>query len=515
VTPGEKTEAKTEVKDAEPPPFSAAAMVLQKAAADGAPFCEECAKAAEEDKEEVDAEEIAVIESITLMDGDKALAGDGIQVVNLPKVATWVDAAQAISSQDRLGPKLKFKVKFNLPGAHPFKIMMAPGDENVAVSDAEKGRNAKFKHQDQEKSYTTDSDGTKTIADDFFVSSCGLDTFKLIAEDTTNQTQLESSTVTVRRLVYYQPITMTGMPPPDFSAFVTEYSRHGIDLAGLVAKEIPAMPNIGSDADSNTYEQRVKGGFGSSPGNAKKPHCVALGITGHLAFKNADKPLPEMTADASGPDAEVVQVPAQVANLVGGGLGLKSLWKDLVPGESWFVSGTFEKAAGGSVAITEAMCTPLAARGNDKDFRWINVDVSQLPAGGGIIKLKVNVVDRWRNGLSFGGGNLICIASKVMWRDREAAEMNQTLIHEMGHKVGMVCDGKGSAPDAPDLRYTERGHVGPHCHKGLVLADDFRVVTSGAGCVMFGASVTGRPNEFCDLCTPAVRKVDISAGVSS
>jgi hypothetical protein len=277
------------------------------------------------------------------------------------------------------------------------------------------------------------------------------------------------------------------------------------------------MPNIGSDSDSTTYEQRVKGGFGSSPGNAKKPHCVALGITGYLAFKNADKALPEMAVDESGPEAAeaAVRIPVQVANLVGGGMGLKSLWKELVPGEGWFVSGTFEKAGGGSVAVTEAMCTPRATQGNDKDLRWIDVDVTQFPAGGGTLKLKVNVVDRWRNGLSFGGGNLICIASKVLWRDRDAAEMNQTLIHEMGHKIGMVCDGTGSSPDAPSLRYTERGHVGPHCHKGLALADDFRVVTSGAGCVMFGASVTGRPNEFCDLCTPAVRKIDISAGVSS
>lgn len=492
---------------------SPAAAVLDQAAADGTPFCEECARA-EAEAEEGEAEELAVIESISIVEGDGLLAS-GNQWVNLPKEAKWADTANGVTSQDRLGQKLKFKVAFSQPGSHPFKVRMLPGEANDDVSDAEKGRNAKFKFQDQEKSYTTDADGTKTVADDFFTSCCGLDEFKLVAEDTTNQIEVESGTVTVHRLVYYQPIVMKGSAAPDFAAWRAEYARLGIDLVALTAAEIQALSNIGSDADSNTYQQRVKAAFGKSAGNDKKPHCVAVGITGYLAAKNPNVDLPELEADDSGPDADPVDVPVRATSLVGGGMRQESLWIDLVDGEGWFVSGEFVQDDGNSVPITQAMCRPVATASNAHDFRWVSVDVSELPAGGGTIRLRVNVVDRWRNGLSFGGGNLICIAGKVSWRDRDAAEMNQTLIHEMGHKIGMVCDGQGSAPDAPAERYTERGHVGEHCYHGLGLIEDFRDVDSGAGCVMFGSNVTGRPNEFCENCSPAVRKMDLSAGFPS
>lgn len=524
-TAGEKTDAQAEAitrtegslealaaAAASAAPVSEAAAVLDQAAEDGTPFCEECAKEAEAE-ETSEALDSAVIESITLLEGDEP-AADPRQWVNLPSADTWVDTANGVTHKDRLGPKLRFKVTFSAPGAHPFTVKMVPGDDNVTLSEGEKGRNAKFKYQDQVKNYTTDGDGTKIVAGDFFVSGCGLDTFKLVAEDTTNQVEAESGTVTVRRLAYFQVVKMAGTTAPEMAAFRAEYARLGLDFVQLAPADIAAMPNIGSDAESSTYKQRVTVAFGSGPGNAKKPHCVAVGITGYLAVKKPSPELLEMDVPVSGPGAPAPLVPV-IALGQGGQRTFASLWKGIVASETWFVSGEFIAADGSSKPLSEALCKPVGAEHNPNDCQDIEVNVSGFPAGGGKIKLRVNVVDRWRNGLSFPGTNIICIAGRVLWNERSAAEMNQTLIHEMGHKVGMVCDGTGTAPDAPAYRYTERGHRGPHCHKGVPLLDSFSRVTSGAECVMFGANVEGRPDSFCEVCSPQVLKMDLSAGLNA
>jgi hypothetical protein len=143
----------------------------------------------------------------------------------------------------------------------------------------------------------------------------------------------------------------------------------------------------------------------------------------------------------------------------------------------------------------------------------VKVDVTGLPAGKGTIKVKVNVVDRMRAGLSFPGGNLICICTKAWWQDLSAPEQNATAIHEMGHKVGMVADGTGKLPDKVATYYDAKGHVGPHCHFDLPVQDSYSGA-SGNKCVMFGAIDENGPSAFCVKCLPAVRKLDLSAGWS-
>ena len=85
------------------------------------------------------------------------------------------------------------------------------------------------------------------------------------------------------------------------------------------------------------------------------------------------------------------------------------------------------------------------------------------------------------------------------------------MVHELGHKFGMVTDGTGKKPDKPAKYYTGKGHMGPHCHKGLPVKASY---SSDAGaCVMFGA--TNAPKAFCNHCTPAIRKMDLSTGWSA
>jgi hypothetical protein len=122
-----------------------------------------------------------------------------------------------------------------------------------------------------------------------------------------------------------------------------------------------------------------------------------------------------------------------------------------------------------------------------------------------------------RGGLSFGGGNLICVCTVAWWSKESTSGQNETMIHEMGHKVGMVVKGTGKDPDKVATWYdNSKGHVGNHCHNGLPAAQK-RYDNKGDGkkatCVMYGAG--NGVSAFCGNCSPAVRKQDVSGGWSA
>lgn len=490
--------------------FSDAAKVLDYAAADGTPFCEECARTAEVDDPP---EELPQIVSIAWLNGaDDAEVSTARQWVNLPSDAKWVDADNGVANKDRLGEKVRFKVHFSIPGSHSFKVHAEAGDDNVDYSDAEKGRNAKFNWEDKEKTYTTESDGTKIVTADFFTTCAGKDTFKLIAEDTNNNPPVETGFIEVRRLCYLVPIKMTGMTnAADLSPVRTEFGKSGVETVILAAAEIDRMANIGPDAE-NAFRNKCKTAFDGSAGKAKSPYAIAVAFTEHLAVKNANQTL-ELAGVTVGPDMAPVDVPVVATGMrPGDGLRSRSLWKDIVPAEGWFVSASYTPDAGGApVNIPESACSAQPDGSNCKSVR---VDVSALPSGTGALKIKVHVVDRMRGGLAFAGGNIVCICTKAWWNDYSAELQCIVAIHELGHQFKMVCDGSGSLPDKVSSLYTGKGHVGNHCYFGIGELDTY-VGATGAQCVMFGAVGVGSVLNFCDNCSPALTKMDLSAGWTS
>lgn len=483
-----------------------AATVLRAAARDGTPLCEECEKAKQEEEEESGA-----IASVSLLEGaDDKEVSSGKQFVNLPTDAKWVDDENGVKSKDRLGYKPRFKVKFTIPGAHNFKAKLLPEDDNVVYTDDEKGRNDKFKFMEEEKSYTTDADGTKIIDGDFFLPVAGNSKFRLVVEDEENNPPKKSGTIETRRLVYGVIIKMKDMEVPSISTTVSEFKKHGIDLVLLSTVEIERMQNIGLD-DSDTYKQKCKDAFNGSDGKAKAPHAISIGFTEHLAVKNENVVLTK-TGKEVGKDKPRVEFDVIARGLRDGdGLEKRSLWKNLVTGEDWFVSGTYTPDGKTTTKpVTKAMCSLVHDYGSKYK---ISVDVSELPAGTGTLELKVNVVDRMRGGLSFGGGNLVCICTKAWWRKKSATSMNSVAIHEIGHKVGMVSDGTGKLPDKVATHYKDKGHVGDHCYFDLGVLDTYSGV-SGNECVMYGSVGSSPPTAFCENCAPAVKKVDLTEGWS-
>jgi hypothetical protein len=341
----------------------------------------------------------------------------------------------------------------------------------------------------------------------------------LEAEDTKGN-KVQSGNLEIHRLIYCLEIKMRTLASiaTSLGTLTGEYANHNITIRELGSVEIDHMPNIGSDADTNTLKSWARSAYAASTAPAKEPYVIAIAYTDHLAVKNGNKQLSK-TGVPVGPGQPVVRIPVRGTGLrAGDGMADRALWKDIVPGEDWFVSANFLRSGGtpgtDDVAIPKAKCTPVSGSwaGNPQYCDKVDIDVTGLPAGNGTLTITVNWVDRMRAGLA-SSGNLVIICTRGWWQNESTSGQNEVMIHEIGHMIGMVADGSGSLPDRTATQYTARGHVGSHCHSGLALRDSFSSGSNaGSNCVMFGS--TNGVGAFCANCAPAVRKIDICTGWS-
>lgn len=454
----------------------------------------------------------ANIVSIAWLDGadDKEVAA-GDQWVNLPVAGKWVDGS-LVKNKDRLGLKPRLKVKFDKAGAHSFKLKLLPPTGTPAYTASEKARNANFIHTTTESSYTTDADGTKIVAGDFQLVAGGGYEFVAQAKDDKGKT-VKTGKLKTRRLVYYVEAKMTGLTsvlgatgPID-----AEFAKHGIVLKKLPALSVARQRNIGSNADSATLAGNVNSAVNASASTkAKKPYLLTVAYTDHLAVKNSGVPVSKSGVDV-GPGKPKVVIPVTARGLLApNAVETHYLWHDIVPGEGWFVRAKFHKNGGGTTVIPAAK---VSSKGTGNFWDKVEVDVTGLPAARGKVEVTVNVVDRMRGGLALGGANQTCVCTRAWWRDQADSKQTCTIIHEVGHKVGMVADGAGSHPDKVATHYTGKGHAGDHCYMGCAAgAASYNTSANltASQCVMFGT--VNEKNPFCANCQKAVKKLDIGSG---
>ena len=458
---------------------------------------------------------------IELLDGaeDKFLAEDGSQFVNLDRDQKWVDNT-SVTSLGRLGYKPKIHVEFDLPGVSEFTIKAIPDAANTAYTDDEKTRNTLFKFLEQEKTYHTESTG-KLVISDAFLSVGGENTFHFEVKDTQGTT-LQTKKLKTLRKMFVQEIKMTGdagkLAATSLGTVIAEYKKQGFVIETLPEKTIPEMENIDVN-DSASYKSAVKAAYQNSEGKKKEPFTLVVGYTSHLAVKTTGKQILKENVPV-GPGS-----PSTVMIIAGPGktnpaTRKKYLWQKIVTGESWFESATFEDSTSCVVtAIDEKYCTPIPVSSSNphKSYK-VKIDVSKLPCGVGTITLTLTWVDRMRAGLAFGGSNLICVCTKAWWKNKSGAQQNEVIIHEMGHKIGMVPSGTvevtDKQPDKTDTFYDKsKGHVGSHCHHGIPIGQtryDGAADAALSDCVMYGA--TNRHSAFCEHCVIAAKKQDINTG---
>lgn len=457
--------------------------------------------------------EEANIVYIAWLDGadDKEVAS-ATQWVNLPRADKWVNGVE-VKNKDRLGLKPRIKVRFDRPGAHPFTVKLLAPTGTDPYTDTEKGRNGNFSYTGLERNYTTQPDGTRIIDGDFSLVAGGGYSFKAWAKDKQGKV-VQTGDLTTKRLFWFVEAKMAGLTSvlASTAPVEAEYANHHMVLKKHAALNIARQHNIGTAADNSTLSTNVNNAVDAQDTiKATKPYLLTVAYTDHLAVKHADV-LVSKAAVEVGPGKPKVTIPVTAAGLLPPNtVATRYLWHDIVPGEGWFVEAKFHPDGGGAAsAIAANKVTP---KGSGNYWHQVEVDVTALPAGQGRLDVKVNVVDRMRGGLALGGANQTCVCTRAWWADVADAEQSCTIIHELGHKVGMVADGTGKLPDRVATQYSDSGHAGSHCHAGCAAGQaNYATAANGAAstCVLFGA--VNSKQAFCADCGKAVKKLDIGSG---
>lgn len=442
---------------------------------------------------------------------DVTVIGDCEQFVNLPSDAKWL-ADSNIANIDRLSITPRFLVRFDRPGSFGFQWKLIPeAGGTPAYTATEEGRNASFIASSLTYSAgSTAADGRAIMTNAARLVAGGGYKFRIEARDDKG-TVVRSGVITTKRLFWYVELPMAGLTTAltGTAGVDTEFGSQHIVLKQLADLSIPLQENIGGTADNNVLTANVNAAVaGNATATAKAPYLLRIAYTDHLAVKHANRPQ-RVDDVVVGPGVAAIEIPVSSTGLRDGdGDRARSLWHQIVTGESWFVSATYTPNGGVVTDIPPAAVTMVGG----PNSRTISVDPTVLPAGTGSITVNVNVVDRMRGGLALGGPD-ICVCTRAWWQTVSQGEQLGTVIHEMGHQVHMVVDGTGSQPDRGATQYDNSGHVGSHCHNGCAAGQANYATTANttaSTCVMFG-TVNGL-TAFCRNCAPAVKKVDLSAG---
>ena len=472
------------------------------------------------------------------------------QWVNLPVNA--VHKTDGITTSARLGPlRVRYKTKNAVLSA--FKVKIEPNGGDAAYSNHEKVRNPNFRLV---VSTTGHNSGTKQgkLLKTLHLPAAGGNLYKVKALYRKKEVA-GSITVESRRRLYYQVMHMAGMtahPTGQLEqALWDPAKKFYIQLlrkpAG--AKRVDQIPSISfARGDHNTLLTTCT----RAPAFELTPYgkygfviCYARYIT-----EPKDETW-DFTCTVSQPGRFFRRVPSGYEIELQRG---NYLWFGMDSADDanrrWLRStGTCQfRPTGGSwttVAITGADLQVLP----DKDFSLgghrklkLTLDDARLPRGrfsvleGDLrIRLHLRTVDGWTNG--FQWKNTVVISNQVQWEPMLAATREYTLVHEVGHRLGMAASGTPSAttpavapsakwqklttPDVHDDYYDQGwgGHSGGHCKIGANW--DGTNWGGSPTCVMFGADGVGEwvggvwtvhsaPPTFCAKCEPQVRKVDLS-----
>lgn len=401
------------------------------------------------------------------------------QWVNLPKQAIFVE--DEVASMERAG-FLHFECEFKKAKMANFKVRVVPHGSQAKYTKKEQ-KNPNFKLR-RIPAQSNGSGKNIKLETDVYLPAAGGCEYKIEAKYKGKVVEA-SKIVETRRKLYYQVIKMKNMTVTVKTLtdhmedeFWTSGKKYFVRLKQIPSKgEIAGFPNF-DVSQQGQIPNLAKANYS----NAKDPFCFALVLVDQLGRSKKSTVKKKVKIKKKSPTVAVSVTPHY-------------LWVDLDPAGTaeakWNFGGKFVDAGGASHPIDPAKIT--------KNGRTsVNVDTSSLPDGaGGTIELNLKLVDYFRTGLSLSK-NLICVATRATWAQRDDDEMKSTLVHEAGHKMGMVPGGGGKGLAKQSTYYQKNGG---HCN--------FSVNT----CVMFGSIHAGRSNRFCSVCEKSVRRLDLDASV--
>ncbi|MDQ1763263.1 type VI secretion system tip protein TssI/VgrG [Achromobacter aegrifaciens] len=453
----------------------------------------------------------------------RARSGAKLQYVNLKEEDEVWNDGQALDSLDRQTNKPRIRVRFNKAGQHRFSVKVSPRPGNAVYSAREQSRQPLYREPNQRSySYVTDADGTKVV-DNITLPAAGLNTYTFEVVNDKNQIISTEQVETARRL-YLQEIMLPGPEAlarrHGFQPTATEYARHGVDVVQLPPVSTRGDANMDVFTDDG-YERLRRLAASVYPGSQGPDHEPYTLVVCHIDRLATMLPVQPIYVQASaGPGAADKQV--QFVNADG---TLSFLWHHIEPGVDWYVECLFEytdPAAGiRQVPIPKDRMTPVPYDpANPKACDTLNIRMAGLvpvPTSGKII-LKVRLLESSAGGVAFPGTNLLGVAAMSPWEPNTLDYLQQTLVHEIGHLIGMTPSGPEwvrAHPDEADMDSSklDKGpyfysQFGNHCHFGLPASQADPSHTGS--CVMFGGDCVSI--RFCASCAQAVRKTDMSNG---
>lgn len=421
--------------------------------------------------------------------------------------------------------------KANLAG---FRVKVYPVGDHAKYSARERTDNANFRVRIAGAA-TNGADKKIKLDKEIFLTAAGGNEYKIKAKY--KKKEIESGKVLkVRRKLYYQLMKMPGCATCDLSGMENLYWDPAKKFY-IKLKKKGALAQIEFQKNLTDADKFIKSAGKKFELKGLKPFAFAVAFVRYIC-----KPAVMTIRDQVN-----LSVPAKICKFSGEQFTVQSdqfLWFGLDDADdaakAWLVDGRLVFVPAGKTAAQGEQLPfdrdDVAIAGPDyktyggKAQIKVRIPPSAVTrnfftkrAGKLFIELEVKTADNWSNGFAYNQINLAAIADRAVWEDQPLAVQLYTVNHEIGHKIGMVADGTGTAPDSHANLYGEnrgvndRGHQGPHCGNGA--SWDGTDWSGQPGCVMFGAdgvwdtatnSVLSAPSTYCSDCEKIVRKLDLS-----
>lgn len=431
------------------------------------------------------------------------------QWVNLTRNNKWI--GDGLTSRARMGRIAPLNIQFDQHHRATVWITKEADGGNAVYSATELPRRTVFRAPPYvRRRVSTDRRGRLNL--DINLTAAGGDKFTIRVEDRDGN-ELQSDVLHVRRKLYFQIIKMAGVAAVsagDVAGMQNEYWNTAenvyikmIEHSG--GRTITARRNF--DDTNRNVNRSVKRAARRQYVRDKNPYSFAVlvvrrnGIPG--TFVGTDN---NATFDASNTYTFTAEEP-KVDAAGNPFMETKVLFDYVDPAEEYYDQLWWQPTGGVAVQIPKARLV----RGGPSD---VTIDTTGFVQGAGQLIYRMRHLDINGRGLSLPTENLTVVAAE----DAETGvivptnEVMGVLVHEMGHKIGMVPGPQGSpVMDQQATYYDGRGHSGGHCHHGVATPLPADLSTTGGiapDCTMFGDTRAATSN-YCPDCRASLRKLDL------